>query len=105
MKTLEHIHAITKDHKLVLISLSKQECVICQTLKPKVEQMLSNFSDLKTVFVDLDIIPDAINEYSVTNLPTILIFAMGKEVYRKDRSHDPREIKDTVEKYHKILFS
>ncbi|MBI9103158.1 MAG: thioredoxin family protein [Spirochaetales bacterium] len=105
MKTLEHIHTIINEHKLVFMSLSKKDCAICQTLKPKVEHLLADFSDLKAIAVDLDLIPDAIKEYSITNLPTLLIYAMGKEVYRKDRAHNPMELKETIEKYHKILFS
>ena len=86
------------------MSLSKPDCKICSSLKPKIEKMLKDFSNLKLISVNLELIPDAAEIYSVTNLPTIILYAMGKEVYRTDRGHDVDEIKNKIEKYNKILF-
>lgn len=104
MDTLEHIEHILSNHKLVFISLTKPDCEICKFLKPRIEKILADCSDLKVLFIDLEKLPAAAGKYSVSKLPTLLIYAMGKEVYRADRSYDTDEIRDKIDKYHRILF-
>ncbi len=105
VSTLESAAAIVKDSRLVFMSLSKQDCRICKILKPKMEKALSIFPNLKALFVDIEDLPEAKLQYKVQKTPTILLFAMGKEVVRVDRSHDPEELTENVAKYYKILFN
>lgn len=53
-------------------------CGICRMLKPKFEELESKHTDYKFCTMDADKAPNIISKYTITNIPTFLIFENGK---------------------------
>ena len=65
----------------VLLVFSTKWCVPCRKMKPIIENIQQERSDIKVVFIDADINKELIKNYSVNGIPTLILLKNTKVVY------------------------
>jgi len=71
----------------VLIYFSGEACSVCQVLKPKIKEEISNnFPKMKLYEVKADLYKEIASNFSVFSIPTILVFLDSKEFFRRGRN-------------------
>ncbi|UUV19742.1 thioredoxin family protein [Fusobacteria bacterium ZRK30] len=100
---LDKITKTIKDEEIVILYVKSRSCSVCIELLPKVEEIAETE---KIKFIDLYIEEnrEVGTIYNVFTAPTILMFTMGKEVYREGRFLRISELKDKIYKYKELLL-
>lgn len=108
MKSVESLAEIQEHittEPFVLAYLSRPDCGVCVSLKPKVIEIAQAFPEATAYYVDLDAIPEAAGEYSIFTIPGILVFIDGKESIREARYVSVDQLVDRMERLHALRFA
>lgn len=68
--------------KTVLVDFWASWCGPCRMLSPLVDQIAEENDDFKVCALDVDASPDVAGQYSVSAIPTLIVFKNGREVNR-----------------------
>lgn len=105
IKTNDEFANILKNKSAVLAYFSNKQCNVCQSLKPKLNEVLTKkFPLLEQVYVDVEQLPTLSANYQVFSLPVVLVFFEGKESIRKIRAFGIKEIANDIERPYKLLL-
>ncbi len=89
-----------KGDKLVLVDFNAEWCRPCKMMEPFVLRMQRERQDVVTVLsVDVDKQPDIASEYSITQMPTIMLFRNGKVLDKSIGYMDEAKLNAFVDKY------
>lgn len=82
---LIHVESVNQFDELtskgnVVVDFYANWCGPCKMLTPVLEELVEERSDLVVVKVDVDKFHEIASKYSVSSIPTIIIFKDGKEV-------------------------
>lgn len=89
---------------VVLLYFSTPSCSVCQTLKPKLKELLStDFPSIQTRFVDADRQAEIAARYRVFTVPVIILFAEGREAIRKSRFINLDEFREETTRLFRLL--
>lgn len=69
-------------NKSVLISFNATWCKPCLIMKPVIESIKKEYSNIKVISVDIDADKNIMNHYKVNNIPTFIGFYKSKEHFR-----------------------
>jgi thioredoxin 1 len=70
--------------KPTLVEFWSSWCPACQTMKPVLEEIKSEYDDkINIVDVNIDMTPDFIEEFTIRGVPTFILFEEGKEIKRE----------------------
>lgn len=100
---LDKLTKIIKDEEIVILYVKSKSCSVCTELLPKVGEVAASE---KVKFIDIHIEDnrEVGIKYNVFTAPIIIMFAMGKEVYREGRFLRVSELKDKIYKYKNLLL-
>ncbi|HHX62689.1 MAG TPA: thioredoxin family protein [Epulopiscium sp.] len=87
-KNLNEILDTIKSNRLVVLIGSTKACGVCEAIKPRMEELLGKYSDIKEIYVYVDEVKEAAGEFMIFTVPTIIMFAEGKEVHKESRIID-----------------
>lgn len=74
---------VIENNGTVIVDFFADWCSPCRALAPVMEEISDELNEQCTVYkVDVDQDQDLASEYSVTAIPTVIIFKNGKEVNR-----------------------
>ena len=73
---------VLKSEKPVLVDFNATWCGPCRMLKPTLEQLAAERSDVTVVGVDIDENMDLAEEHGVFSIPCLVLFKDGAEVDR-----------------------
>lgn len=85
--------------KKVLIDFYATWCNPCTTLQPTIEEIASEYKNLKVVKINVDECKELVSKYNIKALPTLIIINKGNEINRstgiisKDKILEMCEIK------------
>ena len=68
--------------KIVLADFNADWCGTCQQLKPIIEQIAEERSDIKVVSINIDDEEDLADKYEVLSIPCVVAIKDGKELAR-----------------------
>lgn len=105
LNKIDDIKKLISNEKMVLLYFSTNDCGICTTLLPKIEKMLLDYTEISNAHVSIDELPAVSSEFSIFTVPTVLLFAEGKEVIREARFISMDMLEDKIQKYYNIIFS
>lgn len=108
MKTVLEYSAFEKaikDEDLVFLYVSQPQCSVCQSLLPKVEELLEHYPKIVSYYLNSMEVPVAAGQLSVFSIPTVILFVQGKEHFRLVRTFGLREINDKIDKVYKHFDS
>lgn len=103
MKSIDELEKLIKDNTIVVVYFTGTDCNVCKSLKPKVEALLEEFSEVKAAYIYIDKMPAASGKYSVFAVPTVVCFVEGKETFRMMRSFSINELGDKIRRYIELL--
>ncbi|UOQ43889.1 thioredoxin family protein [Halobacillus salinarum] len=89
--------------RLILVFVSQPGCSVCQGLLPQVETVLEEFPLIPSMYIDATELPEAAGQLSVFTAPAVLVFADGKEWFRKARFVPIEELKAQLTKVNQLV--
>ncbi len=98
VKSADWLSEVIGNTDLVFVYVSQPACSVCQTLLPKVEELLVEYPLIKPLYLHSAEVPEAAGQLSVFTIPTVLFFVQGKESFRLARIFGLREIRDKIDR-------
>lgn len=95
---LAHLQDTLGASELVFAYVSQPRCNVCQSLLPKVQELLAAYPKIQSVYLDTEQVPEAAGQLSVFSIPTVILFVQGKEYFRLVRTFGLREIKEKTDR-------
>ncbi len=89
---------------VVLLYFSTSNCSVCQSLKPKLKELLSTlFPAVQPRFVDAERHAEIAARYRVFTVPVIILFAEGREAIRKSRFINLNEFREETARLYRLM--
>ena len=108
MKIITSVEEISQDIKsnsFVLLYFSGENCAVCKSLKPKIEELFTaDFPLVKLLEIPTDEALETTAHFGVFSLPTILLFVEQKESLRKGRNISLAMFKEETKRLYKLFF-
>jgi thioredoxin-like negative regulator of GroEL len=101
--TLENIENIIKNKDIVILYIKSENCSVCVELLPKVQEV-AKMENIEFIDIQIEEHREVGGKYNVFSAPTIMMFVMGKEVYREGRFLQVNHLTHTIEKYKNLLL-
>jgi thioredoxin-like negative regulator of GroEL len=93
----EQFNGFIQSNRTTVVYFSTPECNVCKVLKPKVVELLEeDFPKFAFGYVDCDSNKITAAQNSVFTVPTLIVFAEGKEVLRKSRNISLAELNEEI---------
>ena len=81
--TETQLNEILNNNKTVLIDFSTQWCVPCKKMKPIIEDIQRENTNVKVLFIDADANKELVKKYQIKGVPVFIVFKNGEESFRK----------------------
>jgi thioredoxin-like negative regulator of GroEL len=105
IQSIQEFDQILAENDAVLVYFSTEICSVCQVLKPKVFEMVSeSFPKMKMVFVESNKLPELAAQNRVFAAPTVVVFFAGRETIRKIRAFGVDELKSEIQRPYSLFF-
>jgi thioredoxin 1 len=98
VESVEQFSTVTTDYDVVLVDFYADWCGPCKMLEPTVAAIAMN-TDAAVAKVDIDHHQGLATQYGVRSVPTLLLFADGKQVEQVVGAQDEDHLTDLVERY------
>jgi thioredoxin-like negative regulator of GroEL len=100
----EAIEELINNNQIVLVYFGSNTCNVCTALKPKVEELIKDYPQIKSAQVDVEKSLTVSAAYNIFTIPVILVFIEGKEIIREARHISMQDISRKIERYYNMLF-
>ena len=105
ISSIEEFRVVVDENEAVLAWFSIEACSVCEVLKPKVAQMVSEcFPKIKAVYIPSDQLPEVAAQLRIFTAPTVIVFFDGQETIRKSRTFGIYELKAEIQRPYSLLF-
>lgn len=104
LSSIDAIKDFAKENMMCVVYFSSETCSVCHALYPKIEDVLSNYPNVKLAKIEISDVPEAAGEYSIFSFPTLLVFVDNKEIARKSRIVSIDDFQATIDKYYSLVF-
>ncbi len=91
-----------RETPLLVGYFSYPECNVCQVLRPKVERLVEQYEDFEFLYVDIHKHPEVSGQLLVFSVPTVVVFADGKEVKRFSRHFSVGELESLLDRLQEV---
>jgi thioredoxin-like negative regulator of GroEL len=98
------IEELINNNQIVLVYFGSNTCNVCTALKPKVEELIKDYPQIKSAQVDVEKSLTVSAAYNIFTIPVILVFIEGKEIIREARHISMQDINSKIERYYNMLF-
>ena len=98
VESVEQFSTVTTDYDVVLVDFYADWCGPCKMLEPTVAAIAAN-TDAAVAKVDIDQHQGLATQYGVRSVPTLLLFADGKQVEQVVGAQDEGHLTALVERY------
>lgn len=102
-KNLNEILDDIKNNKLSVLTGSTKGCGVCVAIKPRMQELLAKYPNVKEMYVSVDALEEAAGEFMIFTVPTIIVFAEGKEVHRESRIIDFKRLEFELSRWSEFL--
>lgn len=103
-KNLEEVLRVINSNQLVMLVASTKNCGVCTAIKPRIKQLLENHPKAKEIPIFIDSLVETSGKFMVFTVPTIILFAKGKEVHRESRIIDFGRLGFELARWNEFLF-
>ena len=98
VESVEQFSAVTTDYDVVLVDFYADWCGPCKMLEPTIAGIAAN-TDAAVAKVDIDQHQGLATQYGVRSVPTLLLFADGKQVEQVVGAQDEGHLTTLVKRY------
>ena len=100
---LNDIKKAIEKEEIIVLYIKSRTCRVCTELLPEIKEVARS-ENIKFIDLYIEENREIGSTYNVFSAPTIIMFAMKKEVYREGRFLKISELKDKIYKYKELLF-
>jgi len=101
----EIIEEIIKNNLMVLAYFGSQDCGVCRDMKPKVNEILNKYPEIKSIYIDMEKSSKTGIEYGLFTIPAIILFVEGKEFIREVRHISIQDIDEKISRLYNLVFN
>jgi thioredoxin 1 len=98
VESVEQFSTVTTEYDVVLVDFYADWCGPCKMLEPTIEAIAQK-TDAAVAKVDVDQHQGLASQYGVRGVPTLLVFADGKQVEQISGVQDEANLTKLVERY------
>lgn len=89
-----------QSEKPVLVDFSAVWCGPCKMMGPVLEELKKKMGDTLTIIkVDVDKNPAAASHYSISGVPTLILFRKGNVLWRQSGLQSAAALENTIQQY------
>lgn len=103
--TLKEITDFIESGRIRILYLSRPECGVCRAIKPKVIDLIEQYSEIEGAYINMDKIPESAGQFSIFTIPGIIVYIDGKEMIREARYISIDDISSRIDRFYKIIYS
>lgn len=105
ISNLDELVQLIQQETAVIVYFYNDDCPPCISLRPKVEDLISNtFQKMQLLWVNSKNHPEIPASHNVFANPTVLIFFEGKEFKRFSKYVSISELEQAIERYYNLIF-
>ncbi|WP_017753488.1 thioredoxin family protein [Calidifontibacillus oryziterrae] len=105
LHSLEEIITFTNEQPLTFLYFSHPACNVCHSVFPKVENILMNdFPEIAFGKINTEEVPECAGHFSIFTVPSMILFAEGKEVMRQARFVVLDDLKAQINKIYSCFY-
>lgn len=95
---LEEVREHIENETLALVYVYGETCSVCHAVMPQIKPVIEQFQSIATMQIDSERFPEVSGEWTIFTVPVILLFLNGKEILRKARFIEKRELENQLTK-------
>jgi len=100
----EKLQELIEKNDMVLVYFGIDDCGVCKSMKPKVENMIKRYPNIHAVIVKADKSPSISARFNVFTVPVILLYIEGKETIREVRIISLDNLEQKIARYCQIFY-
>lgn len=105
LSSKEEILDILKKNQAVVLYFKANNCLVCEVLKPKIEENISrNFPKIEQIVVNSNSNLELASFFNIFSSPTILVFFEGKEFKRYNRNISLDIFNSEIRRLYNMVF-
>ncbi len=92
VSSIKEFSDLLTNESILLAYFGTDSCSVCHATKPKVDILMKKFPDVLTCYCPADHVPELSGQYLIFTVPAVIIFHMGREIFRSARFIDLVEV-------------
>ncbi len=105
LTSLEEVNNFIKQNQLTFLYFTTPNCSVCHGLQPQIEEMMTQYPEIKARHIDASKVPEAAGQFSVFTAPVLLLFVEGKEYLREARIVQTQKLNDDLKRIYTNLVN
>lgn len=102
--SIEDVQLAVKESPMVLLYFGGESCGVCLSTRPKVEEILKKYPNIKAYYIDVEKHVAIASKYSVFTMPALLLYIQEKETIREARNMSIKDIELKIDRYYTMFF-
>jgi thioredoxin-like negative regulator of GroEL len=102
LQSLEDVMHFMKQHNLVFLYISRDDCTVCHSLLPQIQRLMEDYPRIALGIVKADEVQAIAGTFLVFTVPAMLLFVEGKEMIREARFVHMQTLRDKIEQIYLI---
>jgi thiol-disulfide isomerase/thioredoxin len=105
ISSFEELENDIRESRMLLAYFSAPDCGVCGALKPKVIEILEEYPDIESRYINVREQQEAAAQHTIFTIPGILVFAEGRESIREARFVHIDDLRHRIDRLHSMVFS
>ncbi|MDA3928986.1 MAG: thioredoxin family protein [Prolixibacteraceae bacterium] len=90
---------VLENNPLVMVYFSGENCGVCNSLKPKIEQLISTeFPSIQLFEIPTEKAPMLVGRFSMFAIPAVILFVEGRDYLREVRNISLPDLQRKIDK-------
>jgi thiol-disulfide isomerase/thioredoxin len=104
LESLSEILTSVNQSNLSLVLASTNNCSVCDAIEPVIQNIIKKFPKTNYNHIFIDSMVEASGEFMVFTVPTIILYAQGKEIHRQGRFISFEELEFQLSRWYEFFY-